>query len=115
MAFRVPEPFRVQVDGMPRTQPGDPRGVFKFLGKDGAVLRCIAAKGEGWEHVSVSLADRIPSWDEMCRVKALFWEPEDCVMQLHPPQSQYVNCHPNVLHLWRPEDQPIPMPPRRFV
>jgi len=32
------------------------------------------------------------------------------VMQIHPRKSEYVNCHPYVLHLWRPINQVIPTP-----
>ena len=69
----------------------------------------------GWEHVSVSRRDRCPTWDEMCLVKALFWDEEDCVIQYHPPRSEYVNNHPNCLHLWRPIGVSLPMPPSIMV
>lgn len=78
-------------------------------------LRIVFASGGGWEHVSVSTETRVPTWAEMCVVKALFWDAEDCVMQLHPPKSQYVNRHPRTLHLWRPIDSTIPQPPIDFV
>ncbi|MCX8016811.1 MAG: hypothetical protein N2690_02735 [Rhodocyclaceae bacterium] len=48
-------------------------------------------------------------------MKALFWDDEDAVMQLHPPQSQWVNNHSYCLHLWRPTQQPIPLPPAILV
>lgn len=67
-----------------------------------------------WDHVSVSTEKRVPSWKEMCWVKDLFFEPEECVVQFHPPKSQYVNNHPNVLHLWRVVGQ-FPMPPVECV
>jgi hypothetical protein len=51
----------------------------------------------------------------MCFVKDLFWDDEECVMQLHPPKSDYVNCHPNCLHLWKPVGQDIPRPPSELV
>lgn len=66
------------------------------------VLTVIFSDGEGWEHVSVSTPSRAPNWDEMCFVKHLFWDAEDCVIQFHPPRSAYVNRHPYCLHLWRP-------------
>lgn len=111
--FRVPERFRVQVPGYP---PGDEQnGCFVVKVKHGQVLRIIASNGMGWEHVSVSRSDRIPTWDEMCQVKAMFWEPEDCVIQYHPPESEYVNNHANCLHLWRPIDVAIPTPPSLLV
>lgn len=64
-------------------------------------LRIIASADAEWERVSVSLQNRVPSWEEMCRVKALFWDDEDVVMQLHARRSQWVNNHVNCLHLWR--------------
>lgn len=72
----------------------------------------------GREHVGGSVSDvhkkrfhrRIPSWEEMCYVKDLFGEPEEAVMQLHPPRSQCVNECANCLHLWRPLKEHIPMP-----
>ncbi len=35
------------------------------------------------------------------------------MVQYHPRRSQYVNCHPHTLHLWRPmggEALPVPLP-----
>jgi hypothetical protein len=67
-------------------------------------LSCIVdVNNENWEHVSVSVPGnaRCPTWEEMCFIKDTFWNDEDCVVQFHPPKSQYVNVHPYVLHLWR--------------
>lgn len=75
----------------------------------------VASWGSGWEHVSVSLRDRCPTWDEMCVVKDIFWDAEITVMQIHPPKSQYVNQHPYCLHLWRPQHNTIPTPPMWMV
>lgn len=70
--------------------------------------------GEPWDHVSVSCQFAPPSWDQMCLVKSLFFEPDECVVQFHPPQADYVNIHPNVLHLWKPP-YPVPLPPKGAV
>lgn len=78
-------------------------------------LRVIASWGEQWDHVSVSHPSRIPTWEEMCWIKSLFFEPDEAVMQLHPPQSEYVNNHPRCLHLWRPHNATIPLPPTIMV
>jgi len=64
-------------------------------------LRVIASDGGGWEHVSVSLENRCPTWKEMAHIKSLFWGDEDLVIQYHPPEEDYVNVHPFCLHLWR--------------
>lgn len=60
----------------------------------------------GWEHVSVSPYDHgiTPSWDDMCRLKDIFFDEEELAIQIHPKKSQYVNKMPNCLHLWRPKD-----------
>ena len=71
--------------------------------------------GGGWDHVSVSFSYRCPTWEEMCRVKDVFFHDEECVVQYHPPKSQYVNKHPYCLHLWRPIKAELPMPPKGFV
>lgn len=41
-------------------------------------LKVVASSGEipvsqGWDHVSVSLPNRCPTWEEMCKVKDLFF------------------------------------------
>ena len=77
-------------------------GCFAIPLKHGQAVMVIASDGAGWEHVSVSRRDRCPTWDEMCQVKDMFWDQEDCVVQFHPPRSEYVNFHPYCLHLWRP-------------
>ena len=93
-------------------------GVFKVF-VDGRSFLCIASNGGGWDHVSVSPCNRkrqtCPTWDEMCAIKDMFFEPEETVIQYHPPKSDYVNNHPYCLHLWRPTTQEIPRPPVIFV
>lgn len=78
----------------------------------GGVLRVISSDGGmGWEHVSVSLADRIPTWEEMSFVKDLFWDEEETVVQYHPARSKYVNLHPYCLHLWKKNGKEYDLPP----
>ena len=74
-------------------------------------MRFVASDGMGWEHVSVSLPNRCPTWEEMNFAKGIFWGDEDTVVQYHPPRSQYVSCHPYCLHLWRPIGYEFPRPP----
>lgn len=59
------------------------------------------ANGEVWEHVSVALPSRDPTWAEMCEVKRMFFHPEEECVQFHPKESEYVNLHPHCLHIWR--------------
>lgn len=92
-----------------------PNGMFHVTGPCGRTLRIVSGVGLGWEHVSVSLPKHCPNWQEMCFVKSLFWDEEECVVQFHPPKSQYVNFHPHCLHLWKPLDAELPMPPSVMV
>jgi hypothetical protein len=99
-------------------QEDDPSREGAFLIPcNGVSLRVIAASGLGWDHVSVSLPDRTPTWAEMHFVKRAFFEDHETAMQLHPPESDYVNQHPHCLHLWRPRSKlkAIPLPPKAMV
>ncbi len=49
-------------------------GAFILENGKESTLLVISGVGYGWEHVSVSAGDRIPTWDEMCNVKNLFFE-----------------------------------------
>ena len=57
----------------------------------------------------------IASWEEMCRVKDIFWGEDECVVQFHPPKSEYVNLHPYCLHLWKKIGEKADLPPKEFV
>ena len=41
-------------------------------------LNFIASWGAGFEHVSVSIPTRCPSWEQMCLVKETFWMNAAC-------------------------------------
>ena len=143
MAFHVPETFRI-TDGPMGTdtnvgaygafdvespEPGWRLALICDDGTDGDVPESL-----GWEHVSVHAyrsrqADvvgllgrservpklRTPTWKEMAFIKSLCWEDDDVVVQYHPRKSEYVNVHPNVLHLWCVRGQPFPTPPSSLV
>jgi hypothetical protein len=89
-------------------------GMF-FIPCGKELLRCVISDGAGWDHVSVSLKHRTPTWDEMCFIKDMFFEAEEVAMQLHPKKSEYVNHMPFCLHLWSPRWDNIPTPPKNFV
>jgi hypothetical protein len=110
VTFRVPEEARVRLGPMKSTADDGNNGQFMVPGRT-AVTQYQASDGGGWEHVSVTvwqvrkrkppICRRTPTWAEMCEAKALFWSPEDVVIQFHPSDKQYVNTHPYCLHLWR--------------
>lgn len=95
----------------------DVDGFSAILDYRGTKYQVIASWGMDWDHVSVTIHDqkRAPTWDEMCFVKDLFWPDTETVIQYHPERSRYVNTHPYVLHLWRPQSEMIPMPPSIMV
>ncbi len=128
MSFHVPELSRDTTHPILGTTSADGNnGAFHLESPEpGWRLALIASDGSGWEHVSVHayrrimavsspVQERTPNWKEMSYVKRLCWDGEDVVMQLHPRESNYVNCHPHTLHLWRPTDAVIPEPPAEFV
>lgn len=114
MSIRYPENSRIRT-GRLGSPPGFNGGAFEIRMPNGERAFAIASSGEGWEHVSVSLPNRCPTWAEMCFVKRMFWSDEDCVVQYHPPKSEYVDCHPHCLHLWRPLESAMPRPPHWMV
>lgn len=125
----VPERWRIRFDYLPKpgshklvTRPHEGLyGAFYIPGPCAKSLLCIASDGSGWaeaglsgtpwEHVSVSTDSRPPNWQEMTFVKDAFWGDEDCVVQFHPPRSDYIDIHPHCLHLWRPLGIELPRPP----
>jgi hypothetical protein len=91
-------------------------GAFVLLSPvDGRQMRIIASNGDGWDHVSVSLANRCPRWSEMEHVKRMFFRPDEVAMQLHVKPHDHISHHPFCLHLWRPHEGAIPLPPGRMV
>lgn len=122
------EKFR-STAGFAASSEGCTFGAFQIpaAGSKKVILNVIATDGHdgtvdtGWEHVSVHAFDtiftkkRIPTWLEMCFIKELFWEPGECVVQYHVPQSDHINVNEHVLHLWRCKTETFPMPPKIFV
>jgi hypothetical protein len=101
LKFKLPEDGRVYEDV---------NGAYRIPGPLGAMLTVQASDGLGWDHVSVSLAHRCPTWEEMDFVKQLFFKDGETAMQLHVPRADHQNTHRFCLHLWRPQDWEIPRP-----
>ena len=84
-------------------------------------LRVIASSGAdqtgNWrfDHVSVSLSSRTPTWEEMDYIKRLFFHPEEVCYQLHVSSADHINEHAYCLHIWRSCDHAIPLPPAEMV
>jgi hypothetical protein len=67
----------------------------------GKFLNFVFSVQGGYEHLSVSMPNKTPSWDQMCVMKDIFFEDEEETIEYHPPKSDYVNIHPHCLHMWR--------------
>jgi len=96
-----------QLTGPWKTTRGDNFGLFFIptLKPPRMILKVICAPMDmEWQHVSVSLSNRCPSWEEMAMIKNLFWGEDETVIQFHPKKSEYINNHPYCLHLWKHVD-----------
>jgi len=89
------------------------RGEIWWGGSNKPYGSVIWSFGGGWEHVSVTPYNRrhTPTWDEMCRLKGMFFWEDEVVVQYHPAKSDYINNVQNCLHLWRPLNEVMPTPP----
>lgn len=103
-----------QTMGPWKTRPGDDHGLFYIPSPTCNNMRLKVICGpmnSDWQHVSVSLPKRCPNWLEMAKIKELFWDEDETVAQFHPKKSEYVDNHPNVLHLWKKKDEDFELPP----
>lgn len=96
-------------------------GAYVIAAQSGRRLQVVVGVGEDdypWEHVSVSVVGGLrsdtPWWGEMCEVKDMFWHEHEAVVQYHPPKSENISLG-EILHLWRPWADDIPMPPQVMV
>jgi hypothetical protein len=120
LTFRVPEKFRLRTGPYATSEADGNNGVFWVLLPRSQKLKVLASDGgmpgeRAWEHVSVSRKDRCPTWEEMCIVKSLFWDDDDCVVQYHPPRADWISNHTYCLHMWRPVGIELPRPPSMMV
>lgn len=90
-------------------------GAF-LIPHNGVTLKVLASNGMDWDHVSVSLPNRCPTWDEMSFIARTFFKPDETAMQLHVPAHDHISFHPYCLHLWRPRrGVGIPRPPASMI
>ena len=91
-------------------------GIFTRGSQRGMTV--IWSFGGGWDHVSIDGKKRLPDWNEMCELKDMFFDDDECCVQYHPPKSEYVNNAPYCLHIWKPIEKysgKMPTPPSLFV
>lgn len=58
----------------------------------------------GYEHVSISIKHKfgIPSREDICMLKDIFFGDEEEVYYIHTKKSEYMNISENCLYLWKP-------------
>lgn len=115
------EAFRVQIPPYVSV-PGDTYGIFEIPYKTVLllVMACDASEeapvsAAAWEHASVSLPNRCPTWEEMCFVKSLFWDEDETVMQFHPRRCEHMSTQSYCLHLWKKFGVNHELPPKELV
>jgi len=107
-----PDQYRVSPKGW-ESPNGVNYGCFEVHhngNKMGVISSGSGPECAGWEHVSVSLKDRTPTWEEMCFIKDLFWSESETVVQYHVQSDKHINTHPFCLHMWKCIDKEFPMP-----
>jgi len=57
-----------------------------------------------WLHVSLSRADRLPSWAELSKVKEEFIGEHTAAYHVIPSKADHINLHSFCMHLWSPLD-----------
>ncbi len=78
-------------------------------------LNFIFSYQMGWEHLSVSMPNRTPTWEQMCMMKDIFWNKNEACVEYHPKKEDYVNNHKHCLHIWKPTNEVLPLPPSILV
>ena len=114
MNFEKLEPHRITYGKFGSKKFSD-YGLFNIPYKSYMLTVIAAPKSTDWQHVSVSLPNRCPNWQEMCFVKDLFWNEGETVVQFHPKKSEYKNLHPHCLHLWKMRAFEYELPPNIYV
>lgn len=82
---------------------------------DGVELAVMASTGKGWDHLSISVKDRCPTWGEMEHVRKLFSKSHEIYFQVGVPAKDHINNHPYCLHWWRRQNREIQLPPSIMV
>lgn len=104
----------------PHTLPTTPAGyvkegtvldsatAYRNKGQGLVVMTSIATKNDGSKclHVSLSRKSRLPSWDDVKRVKDAFIGEDKEAYHVLPKKADYINIHPYCLHLWSELEEP---------
>ena len=82
-----------------------------YRSPDGIIViisKAVEQDGKEWMHVSFSRKNRMPSYNDMALVKAVFIGPDKDAVMVLPRKSKHVNIHNYCLHLFTTEELPLP-------
>lgn len=68
----------------------------------------IMQDGKEWLHISFSRKSKMPTYADLQLVKREFIGNDKKAIMVFPKEENYVNIHPNCLHLWYSAENPIP-------
>jgi len=65
------------------------------------IIKTLDVVGDDtWIHLSLSCRKRFPTWDELLAVRYKFFLRDVEVIQIFPPEGEYVSDHKYTFHLW---------------
>jgi len=76
---------------------------YLYRGIDGLTViqsTAIEADGNVWLHTSMSRKSRMPTYDDMARVKRIFIGDDQKAIMVFPDRDHHVNIHPFCLHFY---------------
>ena len=72
--------------------------------KYGACTVIVGVEKGRW-HISIAHHSRLPKWEEIRDARYEFVPPDVTMVMVLPSPEQYVNVHPNCMHLWETTDK----------
>jgi hypothetical protein len=84
-----------------------PEGIEAIAYQKGPCRVLISHEPRGGKmrwHLSISVADRYPGWEEIKDARYHLLPLELTFAQILPPPGEYVNIHRNCFHLWEIDD-----------
>jgi len=88
----------INVEGLKRFMPPESENLRGYVNDDG--MQILLSVDHGRRHMSISTADRIPTWDEIKHAREQFLPLGKHFVLALPPSQHYVNRHPYTMHLW---------------
>ena len=81
---------------------------WAFNGLQIIATAAVMDDGREWLHVSVARRNRLPTYEEIARVKRDFIGDDKKAISVLPEKKYHVNIHENCLHLFYSAENPLP-------